>query len=86
MYYETIRNYYEQLVFDHIHAIMPNETNTGYLADIACVALNHLPPRYFRHEVDMSYFLSPIERKEIQEKVANAVQISLSIVSKSEQG
>ena len=35
------------------------------LADVACVALNRLPARYVRHDVDMVFYLTEQERKVI---------------------
>ena len=43
------------------------------LSDIACVALNHLPPRYVRHTVDMSFYTSPQEKQEMDKKVDLAI-------------
>ncbi|MEH6470780.1 MAG: late competence development ComFB family protein, partial [Halopseudomonas sp.] len=53
------------------------------LADIACVALNHLPPRYFRHEIDMAFYLSPTEYKEMKDKVDKAVSDAIAYVEHS---
>ncbi len=54
--------------------------DANFMADVACVALNHLPPRYVRHDVDMTFFLSPMEHEEILDKVAKAVNDALSYV------
>jgi hypothetical protein len=35
------------------------------LADVACVALNRLPARYVRHDVDMMFYLTEQERQVI---------------------
>jgi hypothetical protein len=56
------------------------ERNADLVADIACVALNHLPPRYVRHTVDMAFYLSPRERQEMEEKVAEAVRTAIAFV------
>lgn len=81
MIFSDIHNYYERLVLDYIkRKLLDNQTDEGFLADIACVALNHLPPRYIRFDVDMAYYLSPAERKEIDEKIEQAVQHALSLV------
>lgn len=76
---DSVHNYYEQLVLDCLIQHYPDEaSDPNYLADLTCVALNHLPPRYVRHNVDMTFFLSPQELAEIDHKVkqavANAVQ------------
>ncbi len=76
---DSIHNYYEALVLDEImHTTQPKDPN--YLADVACVALNHLPPRYIRYDVDMSFFLSPTELQEITYKVKDAVKMAIDHV------
>ena len=42
--------------------------NDDLLADVACVALNRLPPRYIRHEVDFAFYLSERERTESERR------------------
>lgn len=58
-----IRNYYEQLVAEEVrrrlHDAEPPAT-LDYMADVACVALNRLPPRYIRFEVDMAFICRPM--------------------------
>lgn len=78
---DTIHNYYEHLVLEkllerHQRGLIAAEM----IADVACVALNRLPPRYIRYDVDMSFYLSPKEYDEIDEKVANAVVEALEFV------
>ena len=36
------------------------------LADVACVALNRLPARYVRHDVDLMFYLTEGERHAIE--------------------
>jgi hypothetical protein len=50
------------------------------LCDVACVALNRLPPRYIRHEVDFSFYLTEHERVEIDNAIAEAVSYAFSFV------
>ena len=52
---DNIQNYYEALVMEAL-ADMPEaeKHDEDVLTDIVCIALNHLPPRYIRHEVDMA--------------------------------
>jgi hypothetical protein len=54
--------------------------DANFAADVVCVALNHLPPRYVRHDVDMTFFLSPVEHEEILLKVADAVNRAIEHV------
>lgn len=76
-----IRNYYEQLVAEEILQRLPGQQDTDYLADIACVALNHLPPRYIRHEVDMAFYMSPDELHQITERVRQAVADAIDFIA-----
>ncbi len=49
------------------------ELDPDALCDVACVALNRLPPRYIRHEVDFSFYLTERERREIDTAINEAV-------------
>lgn len=74
MSYDSVRNYYEKMVYERIGNIIGRKTvDPDYLEDVACVTLNHLPPKYYRHEVDMIFYMSPVERKEIEDKVEKAI-------------
>lgn len=82
---DSIHNYYEQLVIDQItRAVDQAVADPELFADIACVALNHLPPRYVRHDVDMTFFLSPTELEEMHDKVAKAVNMATDHVLRSD--
>jgi len=83
MAFSSVRNYYESLVFDEVKTQMDKKSSNDKLSDIACIALNHLPPRYFRHEVDMFFYLSPQERQETMEKVRLAVSNAIEFVNKN---
>ena len=50
------------------------------LCDVCCVALNRLPPRYIRHEVDFSFYLTEHERQEIEQAIAEAVDYAFGFV------
>ena len=78
---DSIHNYYEQLVFaELLRRVNQENLNAELLPDIACVALNHLPPRYIRHDVDMAFYLSPKEYEEIENKVQQAVNHGVDFV------
>lgn len=78
---DSVHNYYERFVFEQIlRASDRAGADANFFADVACVALNHLPPRYVRFDVDMSFFLSPQEMDEMADKVAHAVNQALSYV------
>ncbi len=85
---DTIQNYYEPMVLEELADILRvrklTEPDEDTLGDIVCVALNHLPPRYIRHEVDMIYYLSPAEAKEMRDKVRKATEDALEYVTSSD--
>ncbi|MFT5117410.1 MAG: competence protein ComFB [Kiritimatiellia bacterium] len=82
----SVHNYYERLVSETIYNTDPRaQSDPDFMADVSCVALNHLPPRYIRHDVDMSFFMSPVEREETAKKVQEAVNLALKFVLKHEQ-
>jgi len=79
---DSVHNFYEKLVITEVAKQSERASaDSDFLADVSCVALNHLPPRYIRYDVDMTFFLSPQEQKEIQDKVANVVKDALAYVS-----
>ncbi len=79
---DSIHNYYERLVMDEIrHQSSRARGDDDFMSDVACVSLNHLPPRYIRYDVDMTFFLSPQEQREMQDKVKLAVKEAISYVS-----
>jgi hypothetical protein len=84
---DNIQNYYEPMVVEELAKLIEgkDDLDEEYLSDVVCVALNHLPPRYIRHEVDMIYYLSPIEAGEMREKVKAAVLDALSYVKTEEE-
>ncbi len=76
MRFDSIHNYYETLVVrELIQSFVENirDIDEDYLQDIACVALNMLPARYVRHDVDMAFFLTSDERSEMDKSVKEAV-------------
>jgi hypothetical protein len=78
---DTFHNYYENLVLREIQNQLAEKiVDADFLADAACVALNHLPPRYVRHDVDMAFYLSPKESAEMEEKVTAAVREAIAFV------
>jgi hypothetical protein len=82
---DSIHNYYEHLVLEEIHRINErSRSDAEFFADCACVALNRLPPRYIRHDVDMTFFLSPVDQEEINKKVRDAAKEAVEYVNKRE--
>jgi hypothetical protein len=82
MTFEAITNYYEKQVFDRLTAKLGKSAgdDPDFLADIACVALNSLPPRYIRHQVDMAFYMSSAEREHMEEVIEKAVLDAIDFV------
>ena len=86
----SIQNYYERLVMESIQDILegrdgmpdPHACDPEYLEDLACVALNRLPPRYVRHSVDLASHLDDEERRLMQERVAEAVGQAIETIAR----
>ncbi|WP_045825863.1 late competence development ComFB family protein [Teredinibacter turnerae] len=82
---DSVHNYYESLVIAQLlRASDRANEDAEFMADVTCVALNRLPPRYVRHDVDMTFFLSPSEMEEMETKVAHAVNHAMAYVEKRE--
>jgi hypothetical protein len=81
--FEQVHNYFERIVFEDVAitgiAQYPNYS-ADMLADVACVALNRLPARYVRHDVDMMFYLTEKERHAIDESVSEALAFAFSFV------
>lgn len=69
-----IRNYYEPLVAEEILRLQLADASDDYRADIMCLALNQLPAKYIRHEVDMAFYLPQSERLDMQMRAREAVE------------
>lgn len=80
----SIHNTHEKAVFDAVREMATHfphlEDNDDTLADIACVALNRLPPRYIRHDVDFAFFQTDRERTETERAIAEAVEFAFGFV------
>lgn len=85
---DFIHNYYERQVVQEItrQSLRVQQGDRDFLADVACVALNRMPPRYIRHDVDMTFFMSPQDIQEIERKVVDAVQDAINYVESRERG
>ena len=73
-----IHNYYESLVTDYVRRTITNlfpgkASDQELMDDIACIALNQLPARYVRHQVDTSFYLTAVDREEMEGKIRDAV-------------
>jgi Late competence development protein ComFB len=53
----TAHNRLEPLVFQAVQYYRAQYPDISHLlADVACIALNHLPARYIRHRIDFAFF------------------------------
>ncbi len=82
--FSSVRNHNERAVFDEVHHNADRYPGVAHdpelLADVACVALNRLAPRYIRHEVDLVFYLSDRERADIQQQLLDAVEYAFGFV------
>jgi len=82
---DDIHNYYENLLIELFNEMEVEENyDSDFVADLTCIVLNQLPPRYIRHEVDMSFYLPASERFEMKSKVKVAVQKGLEFMKANE--
>jgi hypothetical protein len=82
--FDSIQNYYERLVFEEVLRVAGESAkavDARLLPDIACVALNHLPPCYIRHEVDFAFYLTDEERENQGRGVREAVAQAFAYVT-----
>lgn len=84
MDFEQVHNYYERLVFEEVarRSVQHPHFTSAMLADVACVALNQLPARYVRHDVDLVFYLTERERHEIELGLAAALEYAFAFVGK----
>jgi hypothetical protein len=80
--FEQVHNYYERLVFEEVARRSQAHPDFGsdMLADVACVALNRLPARYVRHDVDMMFYLTEHERHAIELSLEEALEFGFDFV------
>ncbi|MBN2646323.1 MAG: late competence development ComFB family protein [Thiotrichales bacterium] len=69
---DSVHNYFERLVFNHLKEHYLHQVSEDHLADLACLALNQLPPKYIRYDIDMSFFLNSEQRLQIEQQVTQA--------------
>lgn len=82
---DDIHNYYEHLVLEHITELkLPLASDEDYIADLCCLALNQLPPRYIRYEVDMSFYLAQSERQQMEMNTQDAVNKAIQFLAKKD--
>jgi hypothetical protein len=82
--FSPIRNHHEQAVYRAVIEIAPHFPGLNHrpelLVDVACVALNRLPPRYIRHEADFAFFVSDRERADTELAISEAVEYAFGFI------
>ena len=80
--FEQVHNYFERLIFEEVakRAGDHPEFTMDMLSDVACVALNRLPPRYVRHDVDMMFYLTERERHAIELSMEEVLHFAFGFV------
>ncbi|TBO34102.1 hypothetical protein EYS42_01260 [Aquabacterium lacunae] len=80
--FHTLKNYYEHLVIDAVILAAPTYPllTEDQHPDVACVALNRLPPRYIRHQVDLAFHMTEKERQDNEQQIADAVKYAFEFV------
>jgi hypothetical protein len=82
--FTSIRNHNEEGVCAAVRERAPGYPglahDDGLLADVACVALNRLQPRYIRHAVDFAFYVSDQERSDGERQIADAVEFAFGFV------
>lgn len=74
---ESVHNHYERKVFEEVNDnYIDKKLSDTQLADLACIALNRIPPRYIRHDIDMSFYMSSEEYNKIESRVSVAVKMA----------
>ncbi len=82
--FDQVHNYYERLVFEEVARLSQEPAHAGYtadmLSDVACLALNRLPVRYVRHDVDMMFYLTEHERHAIEDSLRESLAFAFKFV------
>jgi hypothetical protein len=78
---DQIHNYYEGKVVEVIAEVASNRNyDNEQMVDLACLALNNLPTRYFRHEVDLAFYMSAHEHDDINRRVRQSVNDAIAYI------
>ncbi len=80
--FQSLRNYHEHQV---VHTVITMAAQYPLIAedqlpDVACVALNRLPPRYIRHQVDLAFHMTEKERAESEQLLLDSVKYAFEFV------
>jgi hypothetical protein len=84
MDFSSVHNCHEKAVFEAVTAAAIDypaiADNPELLADVACVALNRITPRYIRHSTDLAFFTTQKDRERVARDVAESVDFAFGYV------
>ena len=84
MDFSSVHNSHEKAVFAAVVAAAPRYPGVAddpeLLADVACVALNRMPPHYIRHSADLAFFTTEKERLAIRRNIDESVDFAFGYV------
>lgn len=84
MDFSSVYNTHEKAVFEAVAIAAPRypglADDAGLLADVACVALNRMPPQYIRHSVDLAFFTTEKERLATRRNIDESVDFAFGYV------
>jgi Late competence development protein ComFB len=80
--FDEIHNIQEKAVFSAVAeaAVAYPHFDSELLADVTCVALNHVAPRYVRHMVDFAFYQTESERENDRRAIDAAVRSAFEFV------
>ena len=86
MTFDNIYNYYEKLIAEKLVELgLSDSKDENYLTDLCCLALNQLPARYIRFEVDMAFYLPQSDRLEMEMKTEEALKKAMEFLDDKQQ-
>ncbi len=83
--FSSVHNYYEQMVYSQVFAYLSERgegKNQELMEDVACIALNLLPPRYVRHTIDLTLHINDDDRQKMLIQVQQAVIKAAELVKR----
>ncbi len=84
MDFSSVHNVHEKSVFEAVSDMAPKypviAEHPELLADVACVALNRVMPRYIRHSADLAFFQTEKDRSETARNIAESVDFAFGYV------
>jgi hypothetical protein len=80
----TVHNFNEAEIYREVSRAAPRYPklfdHPELLADVACVALNRMPPRYICRDIDNVFFMTDDDRSKHEVEVAAAVAFAFDFV------